>query len=222
MASRAEPPSIQEDLTLRVWDGDESAKGELLVLWGARVELAIRKSFPTLSDEDSEDVVAEAIRRFWVWRDKYDPNRATIFTMLFKFAEQVAIEFRSGRVKWQQSQLLEKGVDAEFFQRVESPEPAVDPPDDAGPKVSPLQKALAECFATLSALQRDILQRYADAGGYELDAATVGKDLGDTHKNGVPIPGGTIRTNKSRAWDSMDICMKKKNFDLKKLGYTNE
>ncbi len=164
----------------------------------------------------------EAIRRFWIWREKYDPSKAKIFTMLFKFSDQVATEFRSGRLRWQQEQNLEQGVDADFFERVEALGPVDDPPDDAGPKASPVQKTLADCYGALSELQRNILSCYSDAGSYEVDAATIGKELGNKHKNGVPIPGGTIRTTKSRAWDSLDMCMKKKGFDLKALGYSND
>lgn len=187
-----------------------------------RLERAIRLAFPGLSAEDAEDVVAEAICRFWLWRNKFDPKRAKLFTMLYRFAEQVAIEARTGRLKWQKSQILEKGVDAEFFERVEAPRVMEDPPDDTGTKQSAVQRALADCFESLPDLQKDILQRYADACGYEIDAATIGKDLGDKHKDGVPIPGGTIRTNKSRAWATLDLCMKKKNYDLRALGYSND
>ncbi len=222
MANMAEPSDLQDSLTLKLWEGDESAKGELLVAWGTRVEQAIRNAFPTLSFEDCEDVVAEAIRRFWMWREKYDPRRAAISTMLYKFAAQVAVELRTGRLKWQQSQIREKGVDADFFERIEAPVVPTVPADDHGPRASPVQKALATCFAALPALQKDILLRYGEAGGFEIDAATVGRELGEKYKSGVPIPGGTVRTYRSRAWDSLDICMKKKSFDLKALGYLDE
>jgi len=222
MASKTAAANINDDLTLKLWDGDESAKGELLIACGGRVEVAIKRAFPALSAEDAEDVVGEAIRRFWIWRDKFNPTKAKLFTMLYKFADQVGVEYRTGRLKWQQAQIMERGVDAEFFQRVAAPEPAEEPSDDSGTKPSAVQRALAECFGALSDLQKDILQRFADARGYEIDAATVGKDLGDKHKGGVPIPGGTIRTNRSRAWESLDACMKKKNFDLGTLGYTDE
>jgi DNA-directed RNA polymerase specialized sigma24 family protein len=222
MASKTNAGDLQDDLTLRLWGGDDSAKGEILKAWGGRTMLAVRKGYPTLSDDEVEDVICEAILRFWAGRANYDPQRAKVGTLLYKIATHVASEYLSGRLSWQKQRIKEAGQDAKFFADVQAERPADDPPDDVGLKQSPVQKALADCFAALSDLQKDILQRYADARGYEIDAATVGKDLGDKHKNGVPIPGGTIRTNKSRAWDSLDACMKKKSFDLKAMGYTNE
>lgn len=216
-------PGFQEELTLEMWDGNDAAKGKLLLAWGMRVEKAIHKAFPTLSIGDIEDVVAEAIKRFWKWRANYDPEKATIYTMLYRFAEHVACEYRSGRYKWQKERIREVGLDAEFFQDIAVDDEDAEEQDTDDPvKPNPLQRALKDCFEQISELQQEILQHYADANGYEVDSATIGKELGNKHKNGVPIPGGTIRTNKSRAWDSINKCMKKKNFDLKELGYINE
>lgn len=222
MAKSTQPANLEEDLTLKLWEGDETAKGELLVLWGNTLVGAIRKSFPTLSAEDAEDVVCEAIQRFWVWREKFDPSKSSIGSRLYWFAEKVAMEFRAGVLKKHQARVKEKGVDSEFFAGIATPMEEPEPPDDKGTSPSPVQRALQECFKALSDLQRDILQAYGDAGSYELDASSLGVELGHKHKAGVQIPAGTIRTNKSRAWDAMDLCMKKKNFDLAALGYSNE
>lgn len=222
MAKSTQPDNLEEDLTLKLWGGDESAKGELLVHWGTKLVGAIRKSFPTLSAEDAEDVICEAIQRFWVWREKFDPSKSSIGSRLYWFAEKVAMEFRAGHLKRHQARIRERGVDAEFFAGVAAPADEPEPPDDTGASPSPVQRALQDCFKALNDLQRDILQAYGDAGSYELDAASLGVELGQKHKSGVPIPAGTIRTNKSRAWDAMDLCMKRKNFDLAALGYSNE
>lgn len=222
MAKGTQPVNMEEELTLKLWGSDESAKGELLVHWGNKLVGAIRKSFPTLSAEDAEDVVCEAIQRFWVWREKFDPSKSSIGSRLYWFANKVAMEFRAGQLKRHQARIRERGVDAEFFAGIAAPEEEHEAPDDKGSTPSPVQRALQECFKALSELQRDILQSYGDAGSYELDAASLGVELGHKHKGGVPIPAGTIRTNKSRAWDAMDLCMRKKCFDLAALGYSNE
>lgn len=222
MAKLTQSPEVDEDLTLKLWGGDDSAKGELLVHWGGRVEVAIRKRFPRLSAENAEDVVAVAIQRFWIWREKFDPSKSSIFSRLYKFAEYVANEHAAGRLKQHQSRIKEKGADAEFFANIAAPAEEPEPPDDKGAWPTPVQRALQECFGQLSLLQQGILRSYGEAGSYELDAAALGVELGREHKEGVPIPGGTIRTNKSRAWDAMDLCMKRKNFDLKALGYSND
>lgn len=223
MADGTPGASLQDDLTLRVWGGDDSAKAELLVAWGGRVERAIAKAYPTLSGDDPEDVVAEAIRRFWEWRDKYNPDKASIMTMLYRFADQVAVERVTGRLNWQNQQIREKGLDADCFKRADDG-PIDDPPDDAGAKRSPVQTGLAECYEKLVPLQQDILRAYGEAQSKEfpLDAASLGTELGKKHKNGVPIPGGTIRVNKLRGWENLDACMKRKGFDLKAMGYFDE
>ena len=222
MDNKTELAELQDDLTLRMWEGDDSAKGELLVRWGGRVEKAIRHAFPSLTAEDAEDVVGEAIQRFWVWREKYDPQQSSIGSRLYWLAEKVAMEFRSGRLKQHRARIKERGVDAEFFSQIEAPVPDDKPPDETEEPQSPLQTALKDCFDSLSELQQDILRAYSESGDYPLEAATLGKELGEKHKGGVPIPAGTIRTNKSRAWDSIEKCMKRKNYDLAAMGYSDD
>lgn len=221
--SKAGATDIQDDdLALRLWDGDDSAKGEILMAWGGRTMLSIKKGYPTLSDDEVEDVICESILRFWRYRERYDPQLAKVGTLLYKIAVHVASEHISGRLAWQKQRNREAGSDPAFFADVQARELVPEPPDDSAAKPSPVQRALAECFAALPPLQQDIVRRYAEAGNYEVDAASVGKELGVIHKQGVPIPAGTIRIYRSRAWESLDACMKKKNFDLKALGYRNE
>lgn len=213
--------SEEEALTLRMWDGDDNVRGELLVRLGTTLINAIRKSYPSLSADEAEDVVCEAIVRFWVWREKYDPAKSSIRSRLYWFATRVAMEYVGGVVKKHQGRIREKGVEAEFFESIPAEMDEPEPDDDHGKQPSPIQRSLRECFSKLSDLQREILQAIAEAGAYGVDAGELGVRLGDKFKDGVPIPAGTIRTNKSRAWESLDLCMKSKGFDLTALGYTN-
>lgn len=213
---------IEDDLTLALWEGDDSVKGRILKAWGGRVLLAIQKSYPTLSDDDAEDVVCEAMVRFWEYRKKYDPNRAKVGTLLYKIATRVAAERISGQFAWQKARLKEEFRAAEFFEEVLANVDEEDPPEDIGPKQSLLQCSLEECWKALSPLQRDILRAFADAGTYPLEAASLGKELGEKHRGGTPIPGGTIRVEKKRGWDSIEVCMKRKNHDISHLRPTHE
>lgn len=213
--------SEEEALTLRMWDGDDDVRGELLARWGATLIGAIRKSYPSLSEDEAEDVVCEAIVRFWVWREKYDPSKSSIRSRLYWFATRVAMEYVGGVVKKYQARIREKGVDAEFFESIPAEMDEPEPEDDHGRQPSPIQRSLRDCFSKLSELQREILQAYGEAGAYGVDAGELGARLGDSLKGGVPIPAGTIRTNKSRAWESLELCMKNKGFDLSALGYSN-
>lgn len=222
MAKQTTPTDSEDDLTLALWEGDDSVKGRILKAWGGRVLLAIQRGYPTLSDDDVEDVVSEAMMRFWEYRGKYDPKRAKVGTLLYKIATRVAAENISGQLAWQKARLKEEGRAAEFFEEVLSNVTDEVDPEDSGPKPSPFQRALAECWKNLSPLQQDILRAFGDAGPYPLEAATLGKELGVKYKNGTPIPGGSVRVEKKRGWDNIELCMKRKNYDISHLRPTHE
>lgn len=222
MAKQPTPTESEDDLTLALWEGDDSVKGRILEAWGGRILLAIRKGYPTLSDDDAEDVMCEAMMRFWEYRGKYDPKRAKVGTLLYKIATRVAAEHISGQLAWQKARLKEEGRAAEFFEELLSGDTAEDAPEDTGPKPSLFQRSLEECWKALSPLQQDILRAFGDAGSYPLEAAILGKELGVKYKNGTPIPGGSIRGEKKRGWDSIELCMKRKNHDISHLRPTYE
>ncbi len=217
MVEHVKSMESEDDLVLRMWDGDDSAKGDILKSWGGPVELMIRKSYPRLSAIDLEDVVCEAMVRFWEYREDYDPQRARVGTVLYRIATRVASEHISGQLAWQKSRLKEESRDPDFFEEILNPTLGEDPTDDTGPTQSPIQRSLEECWKALPDLQQEILQAYADAGSYPLEAVTLGKELGLKYKEGVHIPAGTIRVYKKRGWDSIEKCMKKKGHDITNL-----
>lgn len=212
-----------EEVALRLWDGDETVKADLLMGCGPSIQAAIQKKFPRLTAEDVEDVFCEAVQRFWMWRNKFDPAKSSVGSRLYWFAEKVACEHAAGRLKRHSPRQKERAVAPEFFSRIEDmreePEPVA--LDDVGDKPSAVQRAVRDCFQKLPPLQQDILVRYIEAGEYTLDAAAVGEELGQKHKGGVAIPGGNIRTYHSRAKATLKACMKTKQFDLVALGYTD-
>lgn len=213
----------QDDLTLKLWDGDESAKGELVSVYAGKVQAAIQREFPALTEADAEDVVAEAIRRFWEWRDNYDPERASLQTVVYGIAIKVASEFRSGRYKWQKIRFRQVDDPVGLFDQRHH----INPPDDPDPEPPEPEDAMAAdvraAFDSLSELQQDILRAYADAeaSDFDLDAGDLGKELGIKHKDGVPIPASTIRVNKMRAKEAIEKKLARAGHDLKAKGYTN-
>lgn len=225
MADEPVQTEQQDELILKLWDGDESVKAELLRLFSARVEAAIKREFPALTEVEAEDVVAEAIRRFWEWREKYDPESATLQTVIYGIAVKVASEFRSGRYKWQKIRLRQVKDPVGLFDRTRHADPAdTEEPDPEPPE--PEEGLLADvrvAFAPLPALQQDILRAYADAEAseFELDAGDLGKELGIKHKDGVPIPAGTIRVYKLRAKAAIEKKLARAGHDLKAKGYTD-
>ncbi len=54
-----------------------------------------------------------------------------------------------------------------------------------------------------------------------MDAGDLGKELGIKHKDGVPIPAGTIRVYKLRAKAAIEKKLARAGHDLKAKGYTD-
>ena len=217
--------SEQEDeLVLRLWDGDESAKADLVMRYALPVERMVQARFPGLSAVDAEDAVCEAILKFWKWKDRYEPGpgRASIKTLLYRWAVRVVGEHRSGKYKWQKSKNLEEAIDPEWLGDIQVNEEAV---EEDGVEESPkLHRAVKKALDNLDPLQQAILGAFRDAlvGSHEVVAADLGVELGKLFKGGVPIPAGTMRVNKKRAIDRFVIEMKKLGFDLKEMGIINE
>ena len=89
MENDLESIELAEDLVLRVWDGDESVLGELLMMFAANLETAIGKRFD-LNHADVEDVVSEAFGLFWKARENYDSSRP-LGAYLYRIAYHVAL-----------------------------------------------------------------------------------------------------------------------------------
>ncbi len=160
MADEPVQTEQQDELILKLWDGDESVKAELLRLFSGKVEAAIRREFPALTEVEAEDVVAEAIRRFWEWRENYDPEAATLQTVIYGIAVNVASEFRSGRYNWQKIRFRQVEDPVGLFDRTRH----ADPTDTEGPDPKPpepedgLLADVRAAFESLPSLQQGILR----------------------------------------------------------------
>ncbi len=222
MADRTPEERWQEDVTLKMMGGDESAITDIHDRWAVPLERAIGKRYTALTNADAEDVVSIAIWKFWRWRAQYNGSQGKIQTVLYKIARRIAEEWRSGRRKWQQAHLHEQGFDPEKLDEYLAPVTTNVPSEEPSGKPTLLVKAFAEVFASLPDIQRDLWQAKADAGGYELNSITLAVEMGDKYNDGVPYTAATIRGYLSRAKDTIVREMKKKGFDLKSLGYIND
>lgn len=222
MAEDTEARQHEDDLILRLWEGDESALAELICRYGPRIEKAIRGRFPSFNAQDAEDAVGEAVRRFWRWRAKYDPCRGRVGTILYKFAVHVAKERRACRRGWEKAQAREEEYVEAVHEslRVYDAEANEDAADPEPP--SPLLRAVSEIKGSLLPLEREIWEAYADAGDTTLNAGQLGIELGAKHNGGVPIPAGTIRVTKHRAKEKILRELAKRGFDLKTLGFRHD
>jgi len=212
----------EDELILSIWEGDENAKAQLIDRYVPALERSIAGRFRRLHSGEVEDVVAEAILRFWTRRDKFDPAKIRLEVCLYRTAAQVASEYTSGRLKWQKARRLERRVDESTLSEIEQPDEVEDQLDRLESEKSALIKAFGEEFAKLSPIERDIWQAFADAGDFELDASQLGIEMGEKYKGGVSYTGVNIRQYKHRAKQKLVGAMKARGFDLKSLGYTNE
>lgn len=217
MDDAAKRPKTDDDLTLRIWGSDESVLGELLMSHATSIERAIANQFQNLA-ADAEDIVAEAFRKFWQSRDRYDPTQS-LRAYLFKIAENVAYDLASGHLRWQKSRNLEQKVDDEWLQNLEHPADDIDDELDAiEVKEKGICKALRDSLKTLSPIERAVIEAYGVVNGAEVSAAALGMELGKRYCNGVPIPTGTIRQHKYRAKNKLIAEMRKRGHELENKG----
>jgi len=204
----ASEQELQDYIALKVFDGDESALTDILEHYGPRLEKWLLKAFPgALRVEDAEEIISDAVRRFWSYRKKYSDTKASIRCLLHVIARRRALDVLSQG--WQRARGLEVDVEKDFmdWQYMENRHVgAPNPPDEKTPESQErLRLAVRETMAELPELQRKILEHDALAED-EVDASELGRRLGG-------IPGGTIRTNRSRGKDAFRKGMKKRGYD---------
>lgn|GEM_PF-2673573 len=190
-------PVTDDDITLRVWEGDESVLAELVMKHFGALERFVSKEFPALGFAQPEDIVSEGIRRFWKCRDRYDGSRP-IRSYLYGFVRHVAMEAVARRSKWMKSAALEcqASVDQVSDGQDGKLQLRLDEIEESTPK---LHGAVRQALSRLTPVHREILEAYVFCGSVEPDAASLGRELGEKFNNGVPMPAGTIRVNKLRA-----------------------
>lgn len=206
-----------DDLTLRVWEGDESVLGDLLISFALPIERAINLRFPSISATDAEDVVAEAIMRFWRSRDRYD-NKQSLGAYLYTIAVNVASNLVSGHLNWQKSRNLGQETDDGWLQQLKQPNETSGRLDAVESEQPGICKALKGVLSKLSAIERDVIEVYALAGNHPVKSEMLGIELGRKHYGGVPIPAGTIRQYKLRAKKKIATEMRPLGYDLENLG----
>ena len=217
MSEKTPEAELQDDLTLKLWEGDESAKAQLVIDLSPSIETAIAGRFRQLSANEVEDVVAEAIARLWQAREKYDPDKGTVAGYLYTIALNVAREHTSGRCNWQKARLLAPATDPDLLAEVVADDPVEEQLDALEAENPEVLRALAEAVAALPENQRAVIEIFAASAPHEVNAGQVGKELGEK-LNGVPIPAGTIRQWKKRARDTVIKRLKELGFDVTQLG----
>lgn len=200
-------PQIDDELTLKIWDGDPKVLREIIQRHYSSLTLFVAKNFPLLTGTEPEDIAQESLRIFWCKRDSYD-GETPLFSWLFGIAKNVAKEHVGRRRNWVKAAKLEKTVDDEFWASHEDSklEDRLDEKEDSNPE---LLAQVAEALKNLRPLYRDILEAYAFAGSITPNATKLGIELGKKHKDGIPIPSGTIRVYHGRAKEAFVSELKK-------------
>jgi RNA polymerase sigma factor (sigma-70 family) len=195
MASQKSSAEENLRLAMALLDDDEDALEEILRAYGPSIARALHVQYcetrRLLSPEDIEDVLSIALHRLWEARKDYDDKKATLRTLLYCIADNVARDvIKSG---WQKVRRRERRPSQELMEQVPDPCPV----DQGGQvkatkrKPSKEYKDLQQIVAKLPDLQRRIIVADAAAKTEVADSGLLAREL--------RIPVGTVRVYRSRA-----------------------
>ena len=198
---------LQDAIALKVFDGDESAVTDMLVHYGPRIERGLLRRYRgLLSVEDIEEIICDALRKFWSIRARYDDRKGSVRALLYVIARSRARDVL--HVGWRKAKLLEVDVDKEFLESQYTDDRHVGAPllDDLPmpAAIAKQEQAVRDTLAEMPEVQRQILEHDALAED-EVDAVELGRRLGG-------VPGGTIRVYRARAKDAFRKGMTKRGF----------
>jgi len=196
-------PGIQDEVAIRLWDGDETVLAEILVQYAPSLEKAIGGKYPSFSSQDLEDIVCEAIKRLWAKRDEYDDSKGSVHCLLYRIADNYAKDLlKSGWQKLQDKResFYEDSLEDIIDDKIEDDNELPDNYD------SKFNKDLRVIVKNLPEIQQKIVWAFALAPEGEINAPILSKELG--------YPAGTIRQYLKRAKDTIRAEMKKRGHDL--------
>lgn len=198
---------LQDEITLKVLESDESALEDILHHYAPKIECALaRKYHGLLSNSDMEDVLSMAIMRFWDAREKYDDKKSSIRSYLYRIADNVAKDIL--KHGWHKARRMERIVEQDFIEQSLKKEKHLNQPvsDDKNPTKPKEIEAINKVLASLSKVKREILM--ADAMTDDVaDSAELGERLGG-------YPAATIRQYRMRARIALQKGMKKLGFNI--------
>jgi RNA polymerase sigma factor (sigma-70 family) len=189
--------------------GDEGALEAILRAYGPPIQRALEEKYcrtlRVLTREDIEDVLSVALHRLWEARTRYDHTKATLRTLLYCIAENVARDvLRSG---WQKVRLRERCPGQGLMEQL--PDPCtVKPADEEKAERPPTktEKDLQEVLSELPEVQRKII--VADAAGK--DDVASSSFLADE----LSIAVGTVRVHRSRGMERIRTEMRKRGHEV--------
>lgn len=198
-------PGIQDEVAIRLWDGDATVLAEILVQYAPSLEKAIGGKYPSFSSQDLEDIVCEAIKRLWAKRDEYDDSKGSVRCLLYRIADNYAKDIlKSG---WQKLQDKRESFYEDSLEDIIDDKTEDDNENELPDNYdSKFNKDLRIIVKNLPEIQQKIVWAFALAPEGEINAPILSKELG--------YPAGTIRQYLKRAKDTIRAEMKKRGHDL--------
>jgi len=196
---------IQDEVAIKLWDGDVTVIAEILIQYAPCLEKALGGKYPSFSSQDLEDIVSEAIKRLWAKRNEYDDSKGSVRCLLYRIADNCAKDIlKSGWQKLQdRRENLYNGSLEEMICAETADEKENELPDNYDSKIN---KDLRTIVKNLPDIQQKITWAFALAPEGEINASILSKELG--------YPAGTIRQYLKRAKDTIRAEMKKRGHDL--------
>jgi len=192
---------VQDEIVIRLWDGDETVLAEMLVQYAPSLEKAIGGKYPSFSPQDLEDIICEAIKRLWAKRDEYDDAKGSISGLLYRIADNIAKDIlKSGwhELESKRESFYEDSIEDIIDTNVE----IESEPKPSNNYDSKLNRDLRAIVSNLPDIQQKIIWAYALAPEGEINASVLSKEL--------EYPAGTIRQYLKRAKDTIRAEMKKR------------
>ena len=188
----------QPDFGRRLRAGDESVLEAVLRADGPAVRGLLRQKFGgLLNAADFEDIVAAALFRVWKYRERFDPQRASLRVWFYRIAANVARDVL--RYGWQKARQMEVPCEPIVLASVID---AHEEYKETGPQdVQPtaMKRDLRAALDLLPDNQRKIVMADAASRDGKVSSQQLSTELG--------IPAATVRVYRRRAIERLRVEM---------------
>lgn len=202
------PQELQDEIALKIFEGDESALSDILLNYAPPITSVLAKKFrDQLNEQDIEDIMSISLMKFWDKRHSYDDKKGTVKAFLYVIAENTAKDVL--KLGWYQARQKEIILEKEYIEQslvYERHPNQLSLETDSNEPSDEMTQAVHQALDELPEIQRKIIMTDTMAGG-EASSAELGKQLGG-------IPATTVRVYRKRAKEAFCQAMKKRGFNI--------
>jgi RNA polymerase sigma-70 factor (ECF subfamily) len=188
----------QSDFGRRLRAGDESVLEAVLRADGPAVRGLLQQKFGgILNAADFEDIVAAALYRVWKYRERFDPQRASLRVWFYRIAANVARDVL--RYGWQKARQMEVPCEPIVLASIID---AREEHEETGPQdgqPTGMKRDLREALDLLPDSQRKIVMADAASRDGKVSSQQLSSELG--------IPAATVRVYRRRAIERLRVEM---------------